>query len=141
MALAFTAGRAVEEDLVTLAGLTVLVAEDHEDTRDFLALVLGNEGCQVLTATNGREALELAAAHPPAAVLMDLTMPIMGGVESALRIQQQPGLQKVPIVACTGYETPHEWPPGLFASVLLKPVSPSQLLSALEKLVATGASA
>ena len=117
---------------MTTDGLTVLVAEDHEDTRDFLAMVLAGGGYHVLTACNGQEALEMAEKHTPALIVMDFTMPVMDGVESALQIRSRPGLQTVPIIACTAYATLHDWPPGLFGVVLLKPVSPSDLLGALK---------
>jgi CheY-like chemotaxis protein len=120
---------------LTIARLTVLVAEDHDDTRDFLAMTLEAQGYSVLTASNGKEALDVAVAHAPAAIIMDLAMPTMDGIESSLQIKEQPGLQAVPIVACTGYEVRHEWRPGLFAAILLKPVSPSQLLGVLEELL------
>src|SRR5687767_10470215 len=114
-----------------VAGLTVLVAEDHEDTRDFLAMALGDQGYHVLTAEDGLQAVELADAHSPAAIVMDLNMPIMDGLESARQIKCRPGLKQVPIIACSGYDPSSQPVPDVFAMVLVKPVSAVQLLSAL----------
>jgi CheY-like chemotaxis protein len=127
---------ATEEARVTAAGHTVLVADDDHDTREFLTLALEKEGYRVIAAASGQEALELAAAHTPSAIVMDLSMPVMDGVQSSHLIRDQPGLKSVPIIACTGYRAPFEWRPGLFASILLKPVSPSQLLTVLETVLA-----
>jgi two-component system cell cycle sensor histidine kinase/response regulator CckA len=66
---------------VSQRSATILVVDDEEPLRDFLALLLQDLGHRVLQAINGREALELARAEHPDLVISDVMMPVMGGVE------------------------------------------------------------
>jgi PAS domain S-box-containing protein len=87
-------------------GGRVLVAEDNEAIRRFLAIRLGHAGTEVAVACNGREAVDLALAalaadRPFDWILMDVQMPILDGYEatSQLRASGYPG----PIIALTAY--------------------------------------
>jgi CheY-like chemotaxis protein len=62
-----------------LAGVRILVIEDHEDSRDALRQVLQYFGATVTAVGSGYEALELAVLEPPQLVLCDLRMPGMDG--------------------------------------------------------------
>jgi two-component system, chemotaxis family, chemotaxis protein CheY len=57
----------------------VLVVDDDDSIRDFVVLALAEEGYEVLTAPDGRVALDTAAARPPALILLDMRMPVMDG--------------------------------------------------------------
>lgn len=60
----------------------ILIVEDDQNLRDSLQMVLEAEGYHVLTASNGKEALELLPKlEPPGLILLDLTMPVMSGLE------------------------------------------------------------
>src|SRR5258708_28134456 len=61
------------------SGRLVLVVDDEPDILETLALCLSTEGYQVLTASNGQEALELLEENKPHALLLDLMMPVMDG--------------------------------------------------------------
>jgi CheY-like chemotaxis protein len=78
----------------------VLVVDDQEDIREFIALVLGHEGYRVSTAENGLAALERAASEPVDVVLLDMRMPVMDGWEFAQKYRKQPG-PHAPIVVLT----------------------------------------
>jgi CheY-like chemotaxis protein len=70
----------------------VLVVDDQEDIREFIALVLGNEGYRVSTAADGFAALERTASEPSiAVVLLDMRMPGMDGWQFAQKYREQPG--------------------------------------------------
>ena len=81
----------------------ILVAEDHPDSRQTLGRVLKRMGYRVLEASDGEEALSLARDEPRLrAVLMDVNMPGMGGIEATLALRADPRLTHVPIFALTG---------------------------------------
>jgi DNA-binding NarL/FixJ family response regulator len=67
--------------------LRVVVADDHPVFRDGLAMILRERGIAVVAeVADGQETIEAAAAHHPDVVLMDLTMPGLGGVEATRRL-------------------------------------------------------
>ncbi len=78
---------------------TILVAEDHDDSREFLRLFLEGEGFNVIEAENGAEAVKLARQECPDLVLMDLHMPELDGVAALNQIRS---LCDVPILAMSG---------------------------------------
>jgi signal transduction histidine kinase len=84
-------------------GRRVLVADDNEDSAQVLALLLSLQGYQVKTAYDGLEALEVAAAFQPDAVLLDIGMPRLNGYEVARRLREQPWGEKVLLIAQTGW--------------------------------------
>ncbi len=80
----------------------ILVAEDNEDTREILLYRLKNMGnYQVLFASNGKEALELAARSKPDLIIMDLKMPVMDGWEATKALRQTPWGKDLPVIALT----------------------------------------
>jgi CheY-like chemotaxis protein len=118
-----------------LIGRAVLVVDD--DARNIFALssVLERRGMRVLTATTGSEALALVGSTPDLAiVLMDIMMPKMDGYQTIQAIRQQPGCQKLPIIALTAKAMKGDREKCFEAGAsdyLAKPVNTEQLLSAL----------
>ena len=84
-----------------LAGLRILLVDDNPSIRDILKQLLQLAQMGVDTAENGAVALTLLKDAPYDLVLMDLQMPIMGGLEATRRIRQDPALANMPIVALT----------------------------------------
>jgi CheY-like chemotaxis protein len=82
----------------------ILVAEDDEAFLDALAGALEEDGRFVVAgrARNGREAIDLAARMRPDAVVMDIEMPQLDGVEATRRLQAQ--LPDVPVIAISGHD-------------------------------------
>lgn len=87
---------------------TVLIAEDHEDSRDALRTLLEAFGYRVYVATNGREAVERALAVQPDLILMDIMMPEVDGFAATRTLRAAPGFRQVPIVAVTAMEGARE---------------------------------
>jgi CheY-like chemotaxis protein len=118
-----------------LAGRKVLVVDD--DVRNIFALssVLERRGMQVVSAGNGREAIQLIESTPDLAiVLMDIMMPEMDGYETMQIIRQNPALRRLPIIALTAKAMKGDREKCLEAGAseyLAKPVNTEQLLSAL----------
>jgi CheY-like chemotaxis protein len=80
----------------------ILVVEDNDDVRDMMAITLQLEGHQVVTASNGREALKaLAQGTDPCVILLDLMMPIMSGWEFQEEVAKDPKLSEIPVVVIT----------------------------------------
>jgi CheY-like chemotaxis protein len=121
-----------DQDLV---GKTALLVDD--DARNIFALssVLERRGMKVLTATTGSEAIALLESTPELAiVLMDIMMPEMDGYQTIAKIREEPGYQRLPIVALTAKAMKGDREKCLEAGAsdyLAKPVNTDQLLSAL----------
>jgi CheY-like chemotaxis protein len=84
---------------------TVLVAEDFDDTRAMIRLLLEMKGCRVFEAVNGQEAVDTVSAHCSEIdlILMDLRMPVMTGVEAMRLIRGRAESCRVPIVAMSAH--------------------------------------
>lgn len=85
---------------------TVLVVDDEVSIVEALAEILAWEGFEVATAGNGRQALDELAKALPDVVLMDVMMPVMGGVEAARAIEADPRTAHVPVVMMTAGPLP-----------------------------------
>lgn len=82
-------------------GPLVLIVDDEERNRKLARDVLQYAGFRTLEASLGREALELATAHQPAVVLMDIRLPDMDGVEATTLLKGDPITAAIPVVAFT----------------------------------------
>ena len=65
----------------------ILVVDDEPDIIEILQFNLENEGYQVFSAVNGKEALKLAEMHIPHLIILDLMMPVMDGIEACERLR------------------------------------------------------
>jgi CheY-like chemotaxis protein len=84
---------------------TVMVVEDSDDTRFMLTEFLVLNGCQVVEADNGKEAVALIQHRCPDLILMDLHLPLLSGLDAAKQIRQNRHSDKdLPIVAITAYD-------------------------------------
>src|SRR5262249_8057609 len=79
----------------------ILVVDDDEATRDQLERSFKKEGWTVVTAVNGRAALEVVQQHEPSLVLLDLMMPEMDGFEFLNRFRQDTRYQQTPVIILT----------------------------------------
>lgn len=79
----------------------VLVAEDHEDTRHMLRVVLERGGCDVLEASDGEEAVRLAESARPDLVLLDRSLPRLDGLAVARLVRERAG--RIPIIFLSDY--------------------------------------
>ena len=67
--------------------IKILVVDDEPDIIEILQFNLENEGYQVFSAVNGKEALKLAEMHIPHLIILDLMMPVMDGIETCERLR------------------------------------------------------
>jgi CheY-like chemotaxis protein len=87
---------------------TILIAEDHLDSRDALRALLEAFGYQVLEAVNGRQAVEIALMHQPDLILMDIMMPELDGFEATRQLRRHQQTHATPIIAVTAMEGAHQ---------------------------------
>ncbi len=83
---------------------TLLVAEDNEDTSHMLRKWLESDGYQITTTGDGWEAVQLALRHRYDAILMDMSLPTLDGMNALRLIRSHEKLRDVPVVAITAYD-------------------------------------
>jgi len=83
---------------------TVLAVDDEPKALLLLRNLIEPEGCRVLLATSGAQALELAAREQPDVVLLDIMMPEMDGFEVCRRLREDPVLAQIPILMLTALD-------------------------------------
>jgi two-component system phosphate regulon response regulator PhoB len=79
----------------------LLVADDNEDIRELLATRFRNRGFEVVTASDGQEALALAVKRPPTIAILDWVMPGIQGHELCVKLKTDPRTANVPVVMVT----------------------------------------
>jgi PAS domain S-box-containing protein len=120
--------------------ITVLLAEDNEENIQTIADYLRAQGCRVVVARNGAEAIERAGENTPDVILMDVQMPEMDGLEATRRIRADvtSAVSTAPIIALTALAMPGDQEQCLEAGAnayLSKPVGLRQLVKTIEKLL------
>ena len=86
--------------------ITILVVEDYEDTSLAMRLALEEQGYRILEASDGAQAVEVAARERPGVILMDLTLPVVDGFDATRRIRQNPELRDTIVIAVTAHQEP-----------------------------------
>jgi PAS domain S-box-containing protein len=114
----------------------ILVVDDKRSNAESLGVLLQGLGQYVLTAFDGQTALDLARQHRPDLILLDIGLPIMDGYEVARRCREEPALERMILVAMTGYgqdsDRQRSQQAG-FDAHLVKPVALADLLLLLNQ--------
>jgi len=112
----------------------VLVVDDYGDVRDVVACILEDAGFIVRTASNGLEALIAAYEMRPRVIVMDVSMPVLDGVEATRLIKAGETTRDARVIAYTGNPSfDHSPTRALFAAVLTKPASPAAVLATVQQ--------
>ncbi len=122
--------------LANRSGCHVLLAEDNTLNQEIASELLQNVGLRVTIAQNGQEAVTMAGQAHFDLILMDLSMPVMGGLEAAATIRTLPGQAATPILALTANAFKEDRQRCLEAGMndhLAKPVTPTTLYQALAR--------
>ncbi len=129
-----------EHEVVVETSKTIVITEDDESVRNLASDILLEAGHEVITATNGEEAVLLISDSPDSVdlVVLDVIMPVLGGYEAAEKIREiRPD---IPLIFCSGFiegQTDKDTDRQLERSRFLsKPYSMAQLLSAISELFA-----
>jgi len=117
----------------------ILIAEDEPDIRDLVAFTLRFAGYEVVTASNGEDAVILAPKEVPDLILMDVRMPRMTGYDACRLIKTEEKLRDIPVVFLSAKGQESEIQTGLGAGAeeyLLKPFAPDQLIDRVRSILA-----
>jgi CheY-like chemotaxis protein len=117
---------------------TLLIVDDYADALELLDITLTLAGYRTVRAVNGADAVRLAQACRPAAIVMDLFLPQLDGTEAARAVRQIPGLEGVPIIGYTARCGRLEEDGSIFDRVLRKPCPPEVLLETICELLGRG---
>jgi DNA-binding response OmpR family regulator len=108
----------------------ILIAEDERDIRDLIEFTLKYAGHEVVKASNGAEAVEMAPQVKPDLILMDVRMPRMTGYEACRALKAIDDVKNVPVVFLSAKGQQTEMDTGIDAGAydyILKPFAPDQL--------------
>jgi len=119
------------------AAPTILVADDIAENRQILAALLAPYGCRILQAANGEAAIQLACAEHPSAIITDLRMPDIDGIEVIRRLRQMPECQQMAMIVSSASVYADDRERSLHAggqAFLPKPVQAEMLFDQLQAL-------
>jgi len=118
--------------------LTILIADDEPHVVELVRVTLEDERVQVVEASDGTAALDLAAELDPELIFLDVNLPDMSGLDVCRRLRKAPGTACALIVMLTAAAQHEDVARGLAAGAthyLTKPFSPVRLLSLVESLL------
>jgi CheY-like chemotaxis protein len=92
-------------DELSLRDFLILVVDDVIDNVTVISLNLQQQGYRVITASDGEQAVKVAAQTNPDIILMDIGMPELDGLGAARKIRENESLKSVPIIALTAFST------------------------------------
>lgn len=116
----------------------ILVVDDVPLTLQLLERKLGDEFFEVLTASDGQQALDIAARQRPDLILLDVMMPGMDGFEVCQRLKADPELAHIPVVMMTGLDSAADRERGLDVGAddfLIKPIYDLELYARVRSLL------
>lgn len=114
----------------------ILIAEDHPPSLELMRYLLGAHGYATLSATNGREAIDVARRERPDLVICDLQMPEVDGYEVVRELKQDRDLRAVPLLAVTAFSMLGDREDALragFDGYFSKPIEPENFVAAIER--------
>ena len=116
----------------------VLVVDDEQDILEFLSYNLEKDGFEVLTAENGRQAVEIAKKEEPDIILLDVMMPEMDGIEACRTMREMPQFEHTIIAFLTARTEDYSQIAGFETGAddyISKPIKPRVLVSRLKALL------
>jgi two-component system OmpR family response regulator len=123
-------------------GKHVLYVDDDVDLRRFVKGLLERHGYQVTIAGTGEAGLEVARAHPPDLIMLDIMLPGLNGFEICQQLRGDEGLRGVPVLMLTGMDDAklNERAFAAGAQVCMtKPLQADRLLSAVQMVLKSAA--
>jgi CheY-like chemotaxis protein len=117
---------------------TILIADDHDDNRELLLLLLSGAGYDVREARDGHECLALARSEPPDLIVMDLSMPLLDGWGVLQELKADQHTLTIPCMAVTAHAdlSQHEALETGFLAYVSKPYTADSILKTVATLLA-----
>ncbi len=122
----------------TVKKTTILLVDDEEDILEFVSYNLIKEGYSVVTANNGKKALEMANESHPQLIILDVMMPEMDGIETCQEMRKVPELKNTVIAFLTARGEDYSQIAGFDAGAddyITKPIKPKVLISRVKALL------
>jgi DNA-binding response OmpR family regulator len=119
-------------NVILAKSTTVLLVEDDPALRSLYRATLQLEGFAVVAVEDGVDALRHLEAAPPAAVVLDLDLPRLGGRDVSRELKGRDDTRDVPIIIVTGTDA-SDLNPRDFACILRKPLDPDTIVSAVRR--------
>jgi len=119
-----------------LAGLKVMVIDDSRTIRKSAETMLGREGCEVMTADDGFEALALIHRHQPDLIFVDIMMPRLDGYQTCAIIKNNERFRATPVIMLTSKDGLFDKARGRIVGsdhYLTKPFTRDELLEAVRE--------
>lgn len=116
----------------------VLLVEDNEDNRVIYATILSHYGYGVVEAPNGLDGVAKAERDHPDLIIMDISLPVMDGLEATRRIRANPDTARIPVIAVTAHARDTDRQQVLNAGCdeyLAKPVEPRRLVEEVHRMI------
>jgi CheY-like chemotaxis protein len=116
----------------------VLVVDDEIDSLEVASRLMRLAGANVVTATNGKEALELVSKVKPRFILTDLSMPVMDGWELLHQLKQERETLDIPVIALTAHAMSGDRDRAIaagFHNHISKPLDPTKFVKQLVNLL------
>jgi CheY-like chemotaxis protein len=113
----------------------LLVVDDEYAIVEALADLLREENYEVITAHHGKQALELLKNSKPVCCLVDMMMPVMGGVDLIAAMHADPTLATIPVILMSAVAREEHLEMHKVAAILRKPFGMSQLLKVLDTVI------
>ena len=121
----------------------VLIADDEPHMLKFIEFTLRKGNFEILKASDGGQALDVAMAQKPDVIVLDVLMPGMDGVTALKKLKDDPDLKHIPVILLTarGHTLdPEEARKAGASCYLTKPFSPTELLKQVQQLAESQAS-
>ena len=116
--------------------MKLLIVDDSDLDRMTLTKMAERNGYRVITAENGKEAIEKAQTEKPDCTLMDVVMPIMSGFEATRMLQDDPLTKHIPVIICStkGMKTDEMWGKRQGAvDYIIKPIKEANVMAAIKR--------
>lgn len=113
----------------------ILIVDDEKDIREIIKIPLLEDGFQILEASNGKEAIELAQKEKPDLITLDIMMPNIDGFQAAKVIKENPATADIPIIILSVLSQDKKNFMQGIADYISKPFKPDELVKKIRKII------